>query len=286
MDARGDTLVLRRERRERLFPARRQLAGHDGLELGRIFGVLALVGGPLGVPFGFGGGALFGAIHVRLDGFRNFEFAVLPLQVFASRGGFILTERRAVHVVGVGLVRGTVANQGGHLDERRARVSLGGVDGGANRVDVGVTVLDVLRVPAVRVEARDDVFREGDVGVTIDGDVVVVIEDNQLAEAPVTGEGRAFAGHALHVAAVAHDAVRVVIDDFAIRLVESTGEVLLDHRETDGVANTHTERARGDFDAVGDEVLRVTRGLGVPLTELLDVFNLRARAMMEIKLDD
>ena len=64
---------------------------------------------------------------------------------------------------------------------------------------------DVLRVPAVRVEARDDVFREGDVGVTIDGDVVVVIEDNQLAEAPVTGEGRAFAGQALHVAAVAHD---------------------------------------------------------------------------------
>ena len=70
-----------------------------------------------------------------------------------------------------------------------------------------------------------------------------------------------------------------MIDDFAIRLVESTGEVLLDHRETDGVANTHTERARGDFDAVGDEVLRVTRGLGVPLTELLDVFNLRASSV-------
>jgi hypothetical protein len=50
--------------------------------------------------------------------------------------------------------------------------------------------------------------------------------------------------------------------------------VLFNHRETDGVAKTHTERTGGDFDAVGDEVFGVTRGLGIPLAELLDVFNL------------
>ena len=110
---------------------------------------------------------------------------------------------------------------------------------------------------------------------TIDGDVVVIVEDDQLTETPVTRERRAFARHALHVAPVAHDAVRVVVDNLAVRLVEATGEVLFDHGQTDGVANTHTERTRGDFDALGDEVLRVTRGLGLPLTELLDVFNLR-----------
>ena len=275
VDAGGDTLVLRGEGRESLLPASRELTSHDGLELGGIFGVLALVGGPLGVPFGFGGGALFGAVHVRLDGFRNFEFTVLPLQVFTGGGGFILTERRAVHVVGVGLVRGTVANQGGNLDEGRARVSLGGVDRGADGVDVGVTVLDVLGVPAVRVEARDNIFGEGDVGVAINGDVVVVVEDDQLAEAPVTGEGGGFARHTFHVATVTHDTVGVVVDDFAVRLVEATGKVLLNHGETDGVTDTHTERTGGDFDTVGDEVLRVTRGLGVPLAELLQVFNLK-----------
>lgn len=57
-------------------------------------------------------------------------------------------------------------------------VSFGGVDGGANRVDVGVIVFDVLCVLVVCVEVCDDVFCEGDVGVIIDGDVVVVIEDN------------------------------------------------------------------------------------------------------------
>ena len=274
VDARGDTLVFRSESRESLGPVSRELTGHDGLEFGGILSVLGLVGGPLGVPFGFGGGALFGAIHVRLDGFRNFEFTVLPLQVVAGSLGFVLAERGTVNIVGVRLVRGTVADERRHLDQRRARVVLGGVNRGANAFNVGVTVLDVLGVPAVRGVTSDNIFREGDVGVAINGDVVVVVEDDQLAEAPVTSQRGGFTRHTFHVATITHDTVGVVVNDFAVRLVEAASQVLFNHRETDGVAETHTERTGGDFDAFGDKVFGVTRGLGIPLAELLDVFNL------------
>ena len=106
---------------------------------------------------------------------------------------------------------------------------------------------------------------------TIDGDLVVIVEDDQLAKAPVTGQRRSFARHTFHVATVAHDGVRVVVNQSGIRLVESRRQVLFAQRQTNGVAKTHTERTSGDFDTVRNKVFRVTRGHGVPLSEVLQV---------------
>mmetsp|Transcript_9225 Transcript_9225/g.37722 ORF Transcript_9225/g.37722 Transcript_9225/m.37722 type:complete len:328 (-) Transcript_9225:30-1013(-) len=174
-------------------------------------------------------------------------------------------------VVGVGLVGGAVADEGGHLDEGGAGIGLGLVDRIADGVEVGVTVLDVLDVPAVRLVAGADILGEGDVGVAVDGDGVVIVEGDELAESPVGGEGGALTGHTLHVAAVTHDGVGVVVDDLAVGLVEAAREVLLGHGEADGVADAHTEGTGGDLNAVGDEVLGVTGGHGVPLAEVLEV---------------
>ena len=240
--------------------------------------VLGLVGGRVrGVSHSQPAAAapFVGAVHVRLDRLRDLELAVLPVEVLARRLGLVRAEGRAVDVVRVGLVRGAVADERRHLDEGRAGVLLRRVDRLADGVEVGVTVLDVLHVPAVRLVALADVLREGDVGVAVDGDVVVVVERDELAELPVRGEGRALAGHALHVAAVAHDGVRVVVHDGAVRLVEARREVLLRRGEADGVADAHAERAGRDLDAVRDEVLGVTGGHGIPLAEVLEVVVLR-----------
>ena len=102
----------------------------------------------------------------------------------------------------VGLVRRPVADQRRHLDHRRlVRDGLGVLDRLADRVEVGVAVGDVLRVPAERVEARRDVLGERDVGVAVDRDLVVVVEDDELAEAPVAGERGGLGRDALQVAA-------------------------------------------------------------------------------------
>ena len=58
-----------------------------------------------------------------------------------------------------------------------------------DRLDV-VAVLDPLGVPAVRVEARQDVLRPGHRRRAVELDVVVVVEDDQLAEPEVAGERR------------------------------------------------------------------------------------------------
>ena len=77
----------------------------------------------------------------------------------------------------------------------------------AQAVEVCVAVLDVLHVPAHGLVAGADVLGEGDLGVAVDGDAVVVVEGNELAQAPVAGDGGGLVGDALHVAAVAHDHV-------------------------------------------------------------------------------
>lgn len=62
-------------------------------------------------------------------------------------------------------------------------------------------------LPAKSLVASRYIFRERDVGVAVDGDVVVVVEGNQLAKSPVTSKRAGLVGNALHHAAVAEDAV-------------------------------------------------------------------------------
>ena len=64
---------------------------------------------------------------------------------------------------------------------------LGLLDGLAQTIHVAVTVLDVLHVPAERLVARAHILGERDVGVAVDGDLVVIVQRNELAQALVAG---------------------------------------------------------------------------------------------------
>ena len=64
-------------------------------------------------------------------------------------------------------------------------------EGGVDGVHV-VAVADRLHVPAVRLEARADVLGEGQIGRAVDGDVIVVVEDDEPAETLMPGEGGSF----------------------------------------------------------------------------------------------
>ena len=57
-----------------------------------------------------------------------------------------------------------------HLDHGGPWVLLGGLNGAAQGVKVGVAVLDVLHVPAQGLIALADVLREGDLCVPVNGD--------------------------------------------------------------------------------------------------------------------
>lgn len=272
----GQALVGRGEGGERLLPALGELAGGDGLVLGPLLGVLLLVlGGDL-VPGGVGLSAALaeGVVELVVGLLGDLELAIRPLQVGASGGGLVLAQGGAVHVVGVGLVGGAIADQGGHLDERRlVGDGLGGGDGIAQAVQVVVAVLDVLHVPALSLVAGGNVLGEGDLGVAVDGDAVVIVQDDELAQAPVAGQRGGLRGDALHVAAVAHDHVGVVVHELHAGLVEASGQVLLGEGQAHGIGDALPQGAGGDLHAGGEEVLGVTGGLGAPLAELLQVLD-------------
>lgn len=160
---------------------------------------------------------------------------------------------------------------GGDLDDGGAVLLVAGVlNRRGDAVEVRVAVLDVLRVPAVRRVARQHVLRPRQIGLAINGDVVVVVEHNQLAEAKVTGERARLRADALLQAAVAAENVGVVVDDVIARLVEARGRVRLGDGNAHRVGDALAERAGADLDA-GVVHLGVAGGLGVELSKVLQV---------------
>ena len=98
------------------------------------------------------------------------------------------------------------------LSRRLARLQQRGVD----RVDVvAVDVAD--HVPAVGLEALRGVVGEPAFDLAVDGDAVVVVEGDQLAQAQGAGQRADFVRDAFHQAAVAEEGVGVVVDDVEAR---------------------------------------------------------------------
>ena len=60
-----------------------------------------------------------------------------------------------------------------------------------NRVEI-VSVFNCQRVPAISLKALWHVFAEGEIGKTLDGHLVVVVEIDQFAEFEMAGQRRGF----------------------------------------------------------------------------------------------
>ena len=119
---------------------------------------------------------------------------------------------------------------------------------GLERVAVVGDLAEVLDVPAVGLEALADVVAVGERGVAVDGDVVVVVDADQVAEAEVAGERRRLVADALHEAAVAGDDERVVVDHVG---AEPGAQAPLGDGHADGVGEALAERPGRDLDAGG-----------------------------------
>ena len=176
-----------------------------------------------------------------------------------------------MRLVRVLLVRGARGDVRADDDQRRlvrhvARVRERLLD--AVEADV---LAEVLHVPAVRLVAGGDVLGEGDRGVALDRDVVVVPERDQAAEAEVTGERGGLGRDALLQVAVGRDHVRVVIDDLVAVAVVALGQHALAERHADRRRDALAERPGGGLDAGGVAVLGVTGGRGAELAEVLEV---------------
>ena len=194
-------------------------------------------------------------------------------------------------LAGVLLVRRGPADDGAQRDERRA-VGLGlrGQHRVVQRLDVLVVVVlvgvagapvDRLHVPAVRLVAGGDVVALGDLGVVLDGDLVVVVDQREVAELLVAGEGAGLVADALLEVTVGGDRPDVVVEHrlaaFGVR-VQQPALAAGGHRHADRVADALAQRAGGGLHAGGVPVLGVSRGQRAPLPQRLEVVEAQAVA--------
>lgn len=97
--------------------------------------------------------------------------------------------------------------------------------------------------------------------------MVVVVEEDQLAQAQVPGHGGRLGGHPLRQVAVAANPVGVVIDDGMAGPVEEGGQMGLTHGQAHGAGKALPQGAGGHLDAGGFAVLGMARALALPLAE-------------------
>jgi hypothetical protein len=136
-------------------------------------------------------------------------------------------------------------------------------------------------VPAVRLVAGGHVFALGDAGVVFDRDLVVVPDEDQVAQLLVTGERAHLVADALLDVPVGADRVDEVVE----RALAGRGVGVVQaalaaggHRHADRVAQALAERAGGGLHADRVAVLGVTRRQGAPLPQRLQIVQRQAVA--------
>ena len=179
-------------------------------------------------------------------------------------------ERLAVRLAGVLLLRGPVGDVAARDDEARAPGLRHGPPD--RRLELGAIVrIGAPDLPPVGLEAPGDVLGEGEPGVALDRDVVVVVEVDEVPEPPVTGERGGLGGHAFHQVAVAHDAEHAVARGTERARAEARRQHPGGECHPDPVSESLPERTRGGLDSRGEPELGVARRAAAEPTEPLQL---------------
>ena len=253
-------------------PVARHVAGHAALELGGILRVLRRIGRPRVLPLFFGRRAFLALVPRGVDVVGNGEAGLIgPADLLTRGGDFVVAQGRAVHTRSALLVGRTPADHRLAADKSRsAGLLLGGVDRGLDLFRV-VTVDVANHLPAIGLEAARRIVGEPVAHLAVDGDAVVIIEDNQLAQTERTGQRAGFVGDPFHETAVADETPGVVIDQRGVVVIEAIGERRFRQRHANGIRKALAERAGRGLDPRGHEILGVARRLRMQLTKRLDV---------------
>ena len=128
-------------------------------------------------------------------------------------------------------------------------------------------------LPAVCTEARRRVIGVPVLHFSVDGDAIVVVQDDQLAEPQGAGQRARLVGYTLHQATVADEHVGMVVDNGVLLTVELRGKHFLGDGHADRIREALTQRAGGRLDTGRVTVLRMSRGHGMQLAEIFDLLH-------------
>jgi len=202
-------------------------------------------------------------------------------------GGGILGTPLAVGLGGARHLGDAPPDLGAGDDQLGAPVvlRLGLREGGQEAIQI--MAVHRARVPAEGGENGGGVLALGHLGHGVEGDVVGIVDQDQVVELVVAGEGGGLAGHALLQAAVAGEADDMVIEDGVAGGVEAGHGHPGGDGVADGVGHALAERAGGRLDARRPDVLGMARGERAGLAELLQfVQRQRVTGQMEPSVEE
>src|SRR5580704_18528507 len=110
------------------------------------------------------------------------------------------------------LMRAAIANVSPCQDQRWLLVlGLGLTNGGCHVFRI-IAIRNHASMPATRFEAFCHVLGKVDLGGSSEGDMVLIVQINELPQTQMSGQGSGFLADTLHQDAIATDRVRRVID--------------------------------------------------------------------------
>ena len=230
------------------------------------------IGGKLLIPALLRFFAFFTGIPGVINLFRDLKWRMVPAQFLPGQCHFFFPQRCAVRLFLTCFIRRTKANYRTADNQRRLIFhALRFKDRFLHRLRiVAVDFMDHMPVIGFKTFCR--IVGKPAFCFTVDGNTVVIVKTNQLAQSQRACQRTDFVGNTFHQAAVAHKHIGEVIDDLMVWLVKLRRQCTLCYRQPDGVRQTLSKRAGGGFNAWRIANLRVAWGFRMQLTEVLQFF--------------
>ena len=207
------------------------------------------------------------------------------IPAIAGFGGtnFLLAERFTVRGGGILFVRRAIGNMAIHNDQRGAFVFFERRRKGLLQLLKIIGIANALHIPVIPHKARRHVFSERQRRVALNGNAVIVIDPDQIAEAQVPGQRRRLAGDAFHHAAIAAQRHNVMRDDLMPGPIVVRPQPAARKRHADTGRHPLPEWPGSRLNPRGQRVVRgvfgMSRAFAVHLTEVHDIVEWQIEAI-------
>mmetsp|Transcript_16711 Transcript_16711/g.36518 ORF Transcript_16711/g.36518 Transcript_16711/m.36518 type:complete len:297 (+) Transcript_16711:1267-2157(+) len=145
---------------------------------------------------------------------------------------------------------------------------LGILNGLSEIVQGASNVSHRLGVPTIGIISLQHIFRKAEVGVSINCNAVVVIQDDQTPKAQMASKTAGLSRDSFLKASITTNYVGVMIEHVEPGFVELRGQVAFGNGQADRVGDSLSEWASANFDAIRDKGFRVTRSDGPQSSKL------------------
>src|SRR6516164_8758511 len=165
------------------------------------------------------------------------------------------------------------------VEHNKCRPALGlpeNIEGVLDAFDI-ISICDPQNVPSISQEPGRNILRKRNIGIALDGDVVVVPDPAEAIEPKMACQRGGLRRYTFHHAAVATNRVDVVVEDVVPVVVITAGQPLPGncHPYTSGYSLP--ERTSRGLDAGDPMILRMSRSFAVQLAKATNIIECHRR---------